>query len=242
MTDEQGKAARVKKRLEFRSHVPLTSQCFFVRGLAMRTVLVLLACCAAALYFGVAEAEPLFPADRDQRDRFQLFNECKPVHVRIVLDEDATSIGLDKDSLKASMESRLRSAKLYGMSPDLIFLVPALVLQVDVSSRAFVVGLEYFKAVCHDATGECGPAPTWSTASFGTHGDDGGYIRSSVAERIDQFIAEYLRVNEEVCGSEPTASEFEPFDAVKIMRDNSDPNVDYGAILDQLLDEDSEPQ
>lgn len=44
----------------------------------------------------------------------------------------------------------------------------------------------------------------WQIASFGTHGDDAGLIRSTVVEHMDQFLVEYLRVNQEACDSRPT--------------------------------------
>ncbi len=167
---------------------------------AIRSCLVIV-----ALSAGIAKAEEPWQEDRDQVARFELFNECKPMSVRISsLDEDATNIGLNRDSLHAALESRLRSAKLYGMSFDWFFVVPALVLRANVSSSAFTVALEYHKGVCHTATGECGSAPTWRIASFGSHGDDAGLIRSAVVEHMDQFLVEYLRVNQEACDSGPT--------------------------------------
>ena len=38
-------------------------------------------------------------------------------------------------------------------------------------------------------------------SSTGTHGGDDGFIVQSVSELLDTFLVEYLRVNDEACGS-----------------------------------------
>ena len=43
-------------------------------------------------------------------------------------------------------------------------------------------------------------AATWHSDSFGTHGGDGDYVLESVEELVDNFIDEYLRVNNAACG------------------------------------------
>lgn len=44
-----------------------------------------------------------------------------------------------------------------------------------------------------------GFATTWKTGTTGTHGFDAGYVRDVVARHLDEFIDEYLRVNENAC-------------------------------------------
>ena len=191
----------------------------------MRNILVLLV--AASVSLGVAKAEV-----SESYYRFMLFNHCGPIPVMVMgLSKDAEGIGLSQDSLQTALESRLRSARLYKpiSSMDDV-LNPHLTLRVGVLNHAFSIDLSYVKWVCHPDTDECGTTPTWSSTAFGTHSGDGGYIRSAVSEKIDQFLVEYLRVNEESCGSVPTTSESEPSIALKIMQ--GDPDVDYGEILD----------
>ena len=63
-------------------------------------------------------------------------------------------------------------------------------------------GLGFFKRVFDPASGEYGHGTVWVLSSTGTAGnDDGGYILQSVSEKIDRFLVEYLRINEEACGS-----------------------------------------
>ena len=44
-------------------------------------------------------------------------------------------------------------------------------------------------------------ASTWHSGAVGTHGDDASYILSAVSRYMDRFLVEYLRVNEEACGT-----------------------------------------
>ena len=111
------------------------------------------------------------------------------------LNSDARKIGLTRERLETVSELRLRSASLYdpkGLS--------YLYVNVNVVGRSFSVSVEYNKWVLDYASGEESWAKTWVKGSTGTHGRIGeNYIRSAVSEYIDQFLVEYLRVNEEAC-------------------------------------------
>ena len=76
---------------------------------------------------------------------------------------------------------------------------PWLYINVNVTSRAFSVSVEYLKYVLDYASGLSRSATTWDSGSAGTHGNDAGYLLSMVSQQIDRFIDEYLRVNEEAC-------------------------------------------
>lgn len=154
-----------------------------------------MALASAALFVGCVHA-----ATPDRMARFQLFNECAPMDVVVEdLDSDAWEIGLTEDTLRAAVENRLRATRLYDGEADSP--VPALYLNVGVEGKTYVVSLEYIKKVCRPAIKQCGIAPTWRTGSFGTHEGDAQHIRSDVSEHIDEFIVEYLRINEEACSS-----------------------------------------
>lgn len=48
------------------------------------------------------------------RERFELFNDCRPMELVIEdLSDDASQIGLDRRAIHVTAESRLRSARLY---------------------------------------------------------------------------------------------------------------------------------
>ena len=107
----------------------------------------------------------------------------------------AAEIGLTVASLRAVVESRLRFARLYDKDAT-----PYLYLNVNVFGPAFSLDLLYERRVCHWSEDLfCGIATTWNSGATGTHGKDAGYVRSAVAEYMDTFLVEYLKVNEEAC-------------------------------------------
>ena len=128
--------------------------------------------------------------------RFRLFNGCKPMSLVVEsLHDDAGKIRLTRARLQAAVESRLRSARPYDESSTTAYLY----VNVAVVGRAFGIDLEYNKLVSDIATGELGMATTWNIGSTGTHGGDASYIVSSLSEKLDRFLVEYLRVNESAC-------------------------------------------
>ena len=145
---------------------------------------------------GIAQESEMTSEERFAR--FQLFNNCRPMDVVVQpLPSDAQEIGLTEYSLRAAIESRLRAARLFDDEAS-----SHLYLNVNVVGRAFGIVLEYNKPMCDFASEECFWAPTWEVGSTGTHGNDDGYIRSSVSEKMDTFILEYMRVNEEACSNQ----------------------------------------
>ena len=129
-------------------------------------------------------------------NRFDLFTECSPMHLLVEgLHEDATKIGLTEEAIQATAESRLRSARLYSSEAD-----PYLYINVNVVGPAFSDRLQFRKTLFDPLTGLSFPAATWQIGAAGTHGRDAGYILSTVSQHLDQFLVEFLRVNEEACG------------------------------------------
>ena len=61
--------------------------------------------------------------------------------------------------------------------------------------------LDYKKTLIDPVSVEGGFATTWHRGSAGTHGGDAAYIVSNVSEHLDQFLTEYLRVNEAACSA-----------------------------------------
>ncbi len=133
--------------------------------------------------------------------RFNLFNHCAPMGISVGdVSSDAKGIGLTEYSLEASVESRLRAARLFDANASSSS--PRLVVRVRVVGPACGVDLEFNKMALDFASGEYLLATTWSRSSICTHGRDAGYVRSIVADFMDQFILEYLRVNEEACSED----------------------------------------
>ena len=153
---------------------------------------------------GLALAGLMAPAIAGQdtsnrRDRFRLFNACRPMELVVEhLNDDAADIGLDKKALQAAAESRLRAARVYTEDPvraDFSYLY----VNVTVTGRAFNISLEYSKWVT-DEFGQSSNAQTWHTGGTGTQGGNASYVVSSLSRELDTFLAVYLRVNEEACG------------------------------------------
>ena len=46
-------------------------------------------------------------------DRFRLWDRCRPMDLRVYVDEGATAIGLTEETVTAAVRSRLRAARLY---------------------------------------------------------------------------------------------------------------------------------
>ena len=131
---------------------------------------------------------------------FELYNHCQPIDLLVFLDSPSNEIGLTEDSLRIIAESRLRSARLYNSSG------PATILRIFVSTtpeskgRFFITELKYYKSVVDTASKVTNMAITWETSSLGVYGNDKGFILNAVGQQMDEFIVEYLRVNELWCG------------------------------------------
>ena len=133
--------------------------------------------------------------DVSVRDRFELFNACRPMHLIVGnMHAGVAEIGLTKESIQAAVESRLRAARLYDVDAD-----PNLYVNVNVVGRAHSLRLEYVKFLYDPVSEDSGFAPTWQRSSTGTHGGDAAYILSILAGVMDIFLVEYLRVNESAC-------------------------------------------
>ena len=145
----------------------------------------------------VSESKPCSGAS--DRDRLRLCNACRPMGLTVEgLSKDARAIGLTEDRLRVTAESRLRAARLYTASRSDSNWAD-LYVRVTVTGPAVSVHVGYDKLVTDSVSGVEGPAETWRTGSTGIHGRDSGFIVQNVSEKLDKFLVEYLRVNEEHC-------------------------------------------
>lgn len=130
-------------------------------------------------------------------DRFQLFNNCQPMALLVEpLQPSAAEIGLAQKALQNTVESRLRSARVYTekMSVDTY-----LYLNVNIGGGSFGITMEFSKYLFDNLSDVTSFAITWKSRAIGTHGGDGSYILSSASQYVDEFLVEFLRVNEEAC-------------------------------------------
>jgi len=133
----------------------------------------------------------------DERDRFALWNNCRPVDLQVEdLPKDAVEMGLTKEVITNIVRSRLRQAQIYSSDDTLPHY---LYVNVHVVGQAFSIDIHYGKMVEDPVSGMRGLATTWDTAGAGQHGGESTYIRSWISNYTDEFIDEYLDVNESAC-------------------------------------------
>ena len=140
---------------------------------------------------------PLWASGNEAVDRFKLFTHCAAVKLVIDMSSRDTKISLTKESVQTAVESRLRSARIYtSEAPDYFFFY----VNIAVVGNAFGVDVKLHKKVFDSASQNWAYAPTWWTGSTGVHGNqNANFILSSLSQQVDEFLVEYLRVNEEAC-------------------------------------------
>lgn len=147
----------------------------------------------AALALSMASGAPGRAADNGNA-RFSLFANCAPMNLVVDVSLKGAEVDLSESSVQAAAESRLRSARLYDA--DALF---HLFVGVVTAGHAYGISLEYYKYVNDISSDSYGYATTWASTSVGTHGGNPGYILGNISKYMDEFLVEFLRVNEEAC-------------------------------------------
>lgn len=123
----------------------------------------------------------------------QLFTRCAPLRVAVGLAKTNTELELTKEALSKTAESRLRAARLF--KPDA---AQFLSVDLNVVGSAFSLRIGLNSWIEDMGFGRGGTVLMWGTGATGTHGGD-EYILGLVSRHLDEFVAEYLRVNEQPC-------------------------------------------
>ena len=131
-------------------------------------------------------------------ERFKLFTGCEPIGLSLrELPSDAKKINLTKEAIKNSVESRLRSGRIFNNNEVLPY---SLDVGVNIVGYAFSIKLGFYKPVRDWNFPELfGTAVSWETGYTGTHGGDANFILSSLSKMIDEFLVEYFKMNEKAC-------------------------------------------
>ena len=136
-------------------------------------------------------------------ERFQLYNSCKPIDFLVTVDnlDNGSLHGLTEEDIQAAVESRLRAARLYDSDANsyLFFYVGLMDTSVG---WVYNTDVSFKKLVQDEASGQRRFAPTWGRENIGTASSAeslGESILGNVRGYMDQFLAEYLRVNEQAC-------------------------------------------
>ena len=147
-------------------------------------------------------------SNQEAGELFKLWNECRPVAFGVYLqvEDEAKEIGLTKRAIETAVRSRLRGARIFRDSPDPRSQSPMLQengfldVQIHLGNTNFLYSIQFEKLMTDWATDLVGWTDTgWKSAAFGGHRYDSNFVLSSIAPGIDEFIDDYLRVNEPAC-------------------------------------------
>lgn len=128
--------------------------------------------------------------------KFSLYTACQPMRLIVEnLSDDAEDIGLARQTVVNAAESRLRAARLYSPSGR-----ARLYVRISVFRSAYNIELDFGKQVLDDHSRIYGHADTWGRGSIGTS-RNASYILGNLSELLDEFLVEFLRVNESACNS-----------------------------------------
>ena len=151
----------------------------------------------------------------ERADRFSLYTGCAPMELYVDVDNKNSSLSLSAETVRPAAEARLRSARLFLTDDGDSHTVPAQYLSITVSgaSVAFSVRLEFSRILewplsTHvdwwhqeyaDGSEPIGFASTWTRTAVGTHGGNYTVVLSLVSSLMDDFLVDYLRMNEVSC-------------------------------------------
>ena len=173
------------------NHVP------FVAATFARCWKVFVFGAVAAMPFSHVRAQISEEEVAEKFAKFMLYTACQPIYLFVEpLTDDAEDIGLSRQAIVNAAESRLRAARLYEPRPR----EPRLLsVNIRVSVSTFTVILAFRKTLFDRLTQSYGLATTWETGTYGIHGRDATYILGVLSRHMDEFIVEFLRVNEPAC-------------------------------------------
>lgn len=138
----------------------------------------------------------------DFLDRFDLFTWCSPVQLAVRVKDYGDDLDLEEDDVARAVRSRLRGARIYSPdseSPNSEQFTPRLAVVIQAVGLAFSIRVGLVLPVERTDLGGWREVTTWATGSLGTHSGDGSYVLGILSRRMDEFIDEYLRVNDEAC-------------------------------------------
>ena len=141
----------------------------------------------------------------EARDKFRLWTGCGPIGLRVYV-QNGNVVGLTKETIEITARDRLRNARIYEDpigTADGILRISVLLMKEGDSTFAHMVWLEKLQFdKSSDLTSWS--STDWREWAFGTHAGNADFILSGISQNIDEFITDYLRVNEPACGNTPT--------------------------------------
>ncbi len=143
-----------------------------------------------------------------RRSRFELYNSCKPIDISVGLQLSGNEgvQGLTEETIQAALESRLRAARLYDSDASSYYFVRVHLMDDRIGDKhvgwVYGTNVSFNKWVWDEVSGQRRFASTWERSSMGIASSAesvGESILGNVRGYMDQFLAEYLRVNEKTC-------------------------------------------
>ena len=149
-------------------------------------------------------ATSTFASGNDWFERFQLWNQCRAIFLEVDVNV-SDELGLAESQIIAATRSRLRVARMYIDQSDAQILYPEFRVAIfDVDEvdkrRALAVAIRAdFRKILEDhLSKEHHYATTWTRGVVMSYSDASNIV-SVVSRIMDEFIDEYLEVNETAC-------------------------------------------
>jgi hypothetical protein len=145
------------------------------------------------------ELEHLREESRRRDERFRLYTGCRPVYLGVQVTQDPSSrAGVAQVTIERAVRSRLRGAGMYQESllDEQGRLSPILSVRVWLRGPAVHLRVLLMKQLIDYGADANMHATTWRIERLGAHGRNRGAVSQAIAEMVDEFLDEYLRVNE----------------------------------------------
>ena len=148
-----------------------------------------------AMTLSFLTSAPAEELSEEELARFQLFADCEPISLSVdYWGRNFSRSDPARGAIQAAAESRLRSARLYSEKGPTRLRVKA-----TIRGNHYEAEVAYYKRLFDALSGETKETITWKRGSSGEFQGTLDYELYRISQLLDEFLLEYLRVNEEAC-------------------------------------------
>lgn len=166
------------------------------RGWGLLFFILFLLCRACWAAESMSSEEISARADQIMRDMIELSTECGLVGLTVYV-QNGQAAGLSKESVETAARSRLRSARLYNDSPGEVGGVLRIQVLLVPERKAYTYRVWFEKQQIDKESGIHDWSPSgWEKWRVGEHAGNSNAILSGISQGLDQFLDDYLRVND----------------------------------------------